>query len=101
MEVISNKEEKNNYLLEYINNELLTKRLGGYSLDEGKVTSPTTAFFNKSGQTKNLDKISWYSKDNNECLKNVSDLYSLNERLDYGLPISVDEYNKIKVKTNK
>ena len=101
LEVISNKENTNKYLLNYVNNELLSVRLRGYVLDKDKVQAPTTDFFSKSGQTKTLNKILWYNKDNNKCLKSASSLYSLEERLDYGLPISVDEYNKVKVKTNK
>ena len=101
LNLVNRDHKQNKYLLKYINSELLKSQLTGYTLTENQIVeSPMIKFMKKAGQHNSINHISWYSSDQNECLKKASKNYSMTDRLDYGLPISNEEYDKIKIKVN-
>lgn len=69
--------------------------LKGYKLSKDIVQSPTIVVLEKISSEVKHDVIpfSWYSDDKKECLDNVLNQFSFEDRLLYGLPITPDEYN--------
>ena len=71
-------------LIEFENASILESKLRGYTFDKGRIISPTIDYLISTGK--------WFNKDSRTCLKNVQSLFSLDERLTYGLPIDNSEF---------
>ena len=78
-------------LIEFENASILESKLRGYTFDKGRIISPTIDYL-ISGKSFALQKFEWFNKDSRTCLKNVQSLFSLDERLTYGLPIDNSEF---------
>lgn len=68
----------------------------GYKLEKNTVLSPSIIYIEKSEYKNQLKEQPFYDKNNDIMLENVCSNYSLSQRLLYGLPITVEEYQKIK-----
>lgn len=74
--------------------EKLQRLLRGYHYNQGKISSPIITFFKQAGKESILQSFDWYRLYD---LNTVYTNYSINERFNYGFPISLDEYsNNIK-----
>ena len=79
-------------LIEFENASILESKLRGYTFDKGRIISPTIDYLISTGKSFALQKFEWFNKDSRTCLKNVQSLFSLDERLTYGLPIDNSEF---------
>lgn len=79
-------------LIEFENSCILESKLRGYTFDKGRIISPTIDYLISTGKSFALQKFEWFNKDSRVCLKNVQSLFSLDERLTYGLPIDSSEF---------
>ena len=79
-------------LIEFENASILESKLRGYTFDKGRIISPTIDYLIFTGKSFALQKFEWFNKDSRTCLKNVQSLFSLDERLTYGLPIDNSEF---------
>ena len=79
-------------LIEFENASILESKLRGYTFDKGRIISPTIDYLISTGKSFALQKFEWFNKDSRVCLKNVQSLFSLDERLTYGLPIDSSEF---------
>ena len=88
-------------LISYIKNKLetlpliletekLQRYLRGYHYSNGKVICPFITFFTTGKKEQILLSFEWYSK---QSLDLVYKEYNLNERFNYGFPISLEEYS--------
>ena len=84
---IKNKLDKLPFILEM---DKLQRFLRGYHYSQGKVISPLITFFKQGKKEFVLQSFDWYRKDS---LDMVYTQYNLEERFNYGLPISLDEYS--------
>lgn len=84
---IKNKLDKLPLILEM---DKLQRFLRGYHYSQGKVISPLITFFKQGKKEFVLQSFDWYRKDS---LDMVYTQYNLEERFNYGLPISLDEYS--------
>ena len=75
----------------------------GYRLFSNISLSPTVVIMQKLQDNNFYSKIpfDWYSEDQRKCLDNVSSLYDFKTRCKYGLPISKNEYVKMKKAVQK
>ncbi len=74
--------------------EKLQRLLRGYHYNQGKISSPIITFFKQAGKESILQSFDWYRLHD---LNTVYTNYSIDERFNYGFPISLDEYsNNIK-----
>ncbi len=65
-------------------------KLEGYNAS----LSPTITYLRKLGLDRELRDFEWYDENDSRCLKKSQDIYSLETRLQYGLPISKEEYGE-------
>ena len=79
-------------LIEFENASILESKLRGYTFDKGRIISPTIDYLISTGKSFALQKFEWFNKDSRVCLKNVQSLFSLDERLTYGLPMDSSEF---------
>ena len=88
-------------LISYIKNKLetlpliletekLQRYLRGYHYSNGKVICPFITFFTTGKKEQILLSFEWYLK---QSLDLVYKEYNLNERFNYGFPISLEEYS--------
>lgn len=88
-------------LISYLKNKLvklpviiemdkLQRFLRGYHYTQGKVSSPLITFFKQGNKELVLEIFDWYNKNS---LLMVCAQYNLDERFNYGLPITLDEYS--------
>lgn len=86
---------------EFSNTCKLKTLLVGYKVENDLVVAPTTTFIEKLQQSsfKRNTTFDWYSSDKKECLERCFNLYEFRDRIKYGLPITMDEYNKFEEKT--
>lgn len=93
--------EKAPNLCDYYYASYIQRLISGYSYEE---LSPTLYFMNNMNYMSEWKNFDFYSKDDNQLLINLQSGYSLPNRLLYGLPISIDEfdsaYKKLRL-TNK
>ncbi|MBO4601299.1 MAG: hypothetical protein J5634_03620 [Bacilli bacterium] len=71
----------------------------GYGKEGNTITYPIYNYFSKRNQKegkKYLRECDWYEEDYMEMLSNVSNKYSFEERLIYGMPIDTCEYRLIR-----
>ena len=73
--------------------KLLSSYLRGY--EQTEISSPTIKYFTNCGQVGGLKRFNWYNDDNQICLNKCSSIYSLHDKMLYGLPISEYEYNSV------
>ena len=83
------------YLHDFVKYIKYQKMFSGYEQKDGEVISPTIEYLIQSGYQEQMDRFDWYNENYNICLNNVMDDYILKERMLYGLPISMEEYNVI------
>lgn len=83
-------------LYDFLNQTSFDMLLKGYTLQKNTVLSPSIVYIEKSEYKDKLVEQPFYNEDSNIMLENVCSNYSLSQRLLYGLPITVDEYQKIK-----
>ena len=57
--------------------------------------SPTIKYFNVQGKSNELKKFDWYSEDEEETKKLSKEIYCLQDRIKYGLPLYDDECEKL------
>ena len=79
-------------LIEFENACILESKLRGYTFDKERIISPTIDYLISTDKSFALQKFEWFNKDSRACLKNVQSLFSLDERLTYGLPIDSSEF---------
>ena len=79
-------------LVDFEKTSILESKLRGYTYDKGMIVSPTIDYLVSTGKSLALQKFEWFNKDSRACLKNVQSLFSLDERLMYGLPIDSSEF---------
>lgn len=84
---IKNKLDKLPSVLEM---DRLQRFLRGYHYCQGKVNSPLITFFKQGNKEFVLESFDWYRKNS---FNMVSMQYNLEERFNYGLPISLNEYS--------
>lgn len=82
-------------LIEFEKDNVFENLLRGYFYSNGKITSPTIEYAKASGQVETLKKFDWYSKSEENFLSKVEKSLSLEERLNYGLPIRKKEYSDL------
>lgn len=89
------------FLISYLKNKLvklpviiemdkLQRFLRGYHYTQGKISSPLITFFKQGNKELVLETFDWYNKNS---LHMVCTQYNLDERFNYGLPITLDEYS--------
>lgn len=83
-------------LYDFLNHESLNMLSKGYTLQKNTVLSPSIIYIEKSEYKNQLKEQPFYNKNSDIMLENVCSNYSLSQRLLYGLPITVEEYQKIK-----
>lgn len=83
-------------LSDFLNHESFNMLSKGYTLQKNIVLSPSIIYIEKSEYKNQLKEQPFYHKNNDIMLENVCSNYSLSQRLLYGLPITVEEYQKIK-----
>ena len=82
------------YLIEHL---ILTKEyLKNYKEAQAKRTCPTEVYLYDIACPKEWQALPFYDEDTKTLLKNVTETLSLKKRLSLGLPISQEEYNKVK-----
>lgn len=79
-------------LVDFEKTSILESKLRGYTYDKGMIVSPTVDYLVSTGKSFALQKFEWFNKDSRACLKNVQSMFSLDERLTYGLPINSSEF---------
>ena len=79
-------------LVDFEKTSILESKLRGYTYDKGMIVSPTIDYLVSTGKSLALQKFEWFNKDSRACLKNVQSMFSLDERLTYGLPIDSSEF---------
>lgn len=84
---IKNKLDKLPFILEI---EKLQRFLRGYHYSQGKVNSPLITFFKQGNRELVLQSFDWYEKNSFDM---VYTQYNLEERFNYGFPISLNEYS--------
>lgn len=84
---IKNKLDKLPFILEM---DKLQRFLRGYHYNQGKVNSPLITFFKQGNKELILKSFDWYK---NNSFDKVYIQYNLEERFNYGFPISLDEYS--------
>lgn len=57
--------------------------------------SPTIKYFNAQGKKEELKSFDWYSEDEEETKKLSKEIYCLQDRIKYGLPLYSNEYEKL------
>jgi hypothetical protein len=87
MSYINNKLEKLPLILE---TEKLQRQLRGYHYSKEIISSPLITFFKQGKKELILQSFDWYHTDS---LNTVYNIYNLNERFNYGFPISLEEYS--------
>ena len=86
------------HLCDYLYNRLLYVKMRGYDLSLKEDMCPTEAFLAGTNRKNIWESFHFYNKDKKELLDNVSSIYDLEDRIYYGLPISDEEYKKMKEK---
>lgn len=79
-------------LIVFENANILESKLRGYTFDKGRIISPTIDYLISTDKSFALQKFEWFNKDSRACLKNAQSMFSLNDRLMYGLPIDSSEF---------
>lgn len=79
-------------LVDFEKTSILESKLRGYTYDKGMIVSPTVDYLVSTGKSLALQKFEWFNKDSRACLKNAQSMFSLNDRLMYGLPIDSSEF---------
>jgi len=82
-------------LYDYIKFIKFQKMFNGYGTKNNTITSPTIDYILANGYQDELEKFDWYDESYYTCLSHVTDKFSLEDRLVYGLPISPQEYTVI------
>ena len=96
IELLKEIHEKNPfvYLIEQL---ILTKEyLKHYKEAHAKRTCPTEVYLYTIACPGEWQALPFYDEDTKTLLKNVTETLSLKKRLSLGLPISQEEYNKVK-----
>ena len=57
--------------------------------------SPTIKYFTVQGKSNELKSFDWYSEDEEETKRLSREIYCLQDRIKYGLPIDDDECEKL------
>ena len=74
--------------------EKLQRLLRGYHYSNYSVNSPLITYFKLGNNEKLLSSFEWYNIKYEVTINKVVSLYSLNERLKYGFPITTNEYKE-------
>jgi hypothetical protein len=69
----------------------------GFEINFKRVCAPTIVYMQALGYQWELENFYFYNRNKRKLLKNISELHSLDDRLLFGLPISKEEFYKIKV----
>lgn len=85
------------HLIELIQRKQLENMFRGYKKTPTIIKAPTITYFQKLNiRFGTIPSLSWYIEDQNQALNIATSQHQLNERLLYGLPITVDEFNTVK-----
>lgn len=79
---------------------IVRNKLKGYTLDN-KLISPTVYYLRNQNEEVNLNKFSWYDKNEDKCLVLSKNLYNTEKRINLGLPIDSIEYSRLNRDYNK
>ncbi len=73
----------------------LEKKLRGYHYTDKSVTVPIVNFLVQTGNEELIENFDWFDINYLKSLKLSLSMYSLDERMNYGFPITDDEYRKM------
>lgn len=79
-------------LLEFEQTNKLENLLRGFKYDSGFLISPTITYLLESENAHSLNKFEWFNQDYYKCLHQSKEMYSLEDRLKYGLMIDDKEF---------
>ena len=97
LKLISPLESQLSHILRGEKAKYIQIKLEGYNTE----LSPTITYLRKLGLDKELRDFDWYDENDSRCLKKSQDNYSLETRLQYGLPISREEYYEKQLELKK
>ena len=97
LKLISPLESQLSHILRGEKAKYIQIKLEGYNTE----LSPTITYLRKLGLDKELRDFDWYDENDLRCLKKSQDNYSLETRLQYGLPISREEYYEKQLELKK
>lgn len=83
---------------EDVKSNVYTTSLSGYKYKNNVIVPPSYTFLKEIGKDNYWNNLFFVGKNNKETLKNIKLVYSLEDRLKCGFPISISEYNKIERK---
>lgn len=82
-------------ILDYLNHLELKSSLKGYIKVCDIVSCPSEIYFSMIGNELIWKNLPFYSDKNKKIVKNTKKIFTLQERLTYGLPIDYKEYEKV------
>ena len=85
----------NKYLLQLLKCDQLQRTAMGYHVINSNVVSPLISYFKNGDMDKALRLFEWYSECGKYDFTKLNSLFSLEERLYYGFPISNSDYYDI------
>lgn len=97
LKLISPLESQLSHILRGEKAKYIQIKLEGYNTE----LSPTITYLRKLGLDKELRDFDWYDENDLRCLKKSQDNSSLETRLQYGLPISREEYYEKQLELKK
>ena len=73
---------------------VLKNKLKGYTYNNIFI-SPTIFYLKNQGEGNSLEIFNWYDKDEKKCLELSKRFYNFEKRINLGLPVEINEYNKL------
>ena len=100
LEIIAKEETISTNIQKYIEYLFIKFSLSGYIAPKEKIISPTETFLTMIGKRDIWQEMPFYSNLDLVLYSRVKARYTLEERLRYGLPISINEYKQLIEKEN-